>query len=890
MSRITHFLHLPEYDGTSVVHDIIPGTSLKCTDSHGYEQSVEVTEDVIQIEHGSFSWNDEMPCLLDISLHVPKGSLIAIVGRVGSGKSSLLAAILGEMKKESGIVCTRGSISLSEQHPWLINDSIRSNIIYSKPYNEEKYREVIKVCCLEKDLSSLPGGDDYMVGDRGMNLSGGQKVRISLARCCYSESDIILLDDSLASIDSQVSFHIFTQCIQQAMKGRTRILVTSSTQYLSLCDKVYLMDKKTLIPQDTINSFLSSITSIDQNSSSTKSGDTIKKAEPEHRATGHVPLSTYWFYLRSFGVLLLIAIVLCYFCSTSFSIASIFLLSSWSDDSLCKNDTLTPECYENTQNYIRFYILFFLGNLVFLILQSILFIPGRFLASSSIHFQLTKTVLGAPISFHDETPAGQILNRFSKDMTTVDFGLPVSVSLFLVYLFQLLGEVVTVTISTNVIMLIVLILSFILYIRIQHAFKIANTDMQRLETVSQSPLLSRYQSILEGSMSIHAFGTLPPFFMEVEDMMLRNIHVTHCLQHMATYLTWRSDLLAAGINTATAIVANLIPAGSITAGRIGVALTSSSGINGILKYLIQQLVATEANMTSADRIYEYIKLVPHESDTESPNTPPANWPTNGEIEFDNVKMRYGSGPLVLNGLSVKIDGNEKIGIVGRTGAGKSSITLALFRLRNIYGGQIRIDGIDTQKIPLRQLRSVLGIVPQDPSLFATSLRFNLDPCGIHKDEELWSVIDRIGLHDRVYTLPRGLDTVLQERGQGFSAGEQELLCISRVLLQHPKIVVLDEATGLLDEGTQSILQNVIQSEFRHSTLITIAHRLNTVLNMDKVCVIVDGKIAEFDSPQKLLSRDSIFHQMMDLFFAVCLTSTIEVRSDLTICVMFVFLS
>ena len=834
-------------------------------DEQGKQQEMTVSDDVVQVERGVFAWK-ETPCLRDVSFRIPRGTLVAIVGGVGSGKSSLLSLLLGEMRHLGGSVCVNGATALSEQRPWLLNDTVRANVLYTSAFDPEKYQRTLKACCLEQDIQAFPGGDQYVVGEGGENCSGGQRARISLARCCYSDAPVVLLDDPLAAVDAQVSALLFRECIQKAMAGRTRLLVTNSPEVAERCDMVLEVANGTVVPTAKSAVKPSPVATEDAALGDLQEGE-VSVLE-EEKAVGRVPWSAYRFYLTSFGVVLLVVVLVCFACATICSVSSTFLLAAWSSDSACEqsaesivfsdgNDATT--CSDATRHYLFRYLALFLGSVVFLLLRTILVIPGRIRASEKLHGELSSAVLSASMDFHDTTPTGVVLNRFSKDMSVVDSTLPVSLFSFLLYLFQLLGEMASISLSISPLMLVVLLLSFFLYIRMHQSFRGPNTDIQRLEVLSQAPVLSRYQCLLEGLPSIHAFGGLPPFLAEMQPLLVRSNHVTQIGQHMATYLTWRSDLLAAAISAATAVVANLMRT-RLTPGRLGIALTSSSGINGLLKYLIQQMVAMEANMNSVARIQDYLVSLPRESE-EASLAVPSDWPSRGRIVFDNVQMRYGDGPVVLKGVSFTVEPKEKIGIVGRTGAGKSSLSVALFRLRPLFGGQIVIDEVDAAALPLRRLRSSLGIVPQDPTLFAASVRFNLDPRGTHSDETIWSAIESVGLSKRIQELPSALDSAVEEGGRNFSVGERQLLCLARVILQHPVIVVMDEATASLDERTQATVMRTIETEFSNCTVLTVAHRLATIMDSDKVCVMDDGRVAEFDSPSHLLSSQGVFYQM-----------------------------
>ena len=854
--RIASFLRWEESPREFLHRDETPGTVVTYFDAQKKPRKMTISDDAIQVENASFSWN-ETPLLRNVSFRIPRGSLVAVVGSVGSGKSSLFLSLLGETRCLGGAVSVRGKLALGEQQPWLLNASIRSNILFSSPFDEQKYRRILSACVLEGDLARLPGRDGFLAGEGGRRLSGGQRARVILARCCYSDAAVILLDDVLAAVDPRVAGELFARCVAGEMAGKTRVLVTSSPEVAGKCDWVIRVENGVVVSLGT---------SWEKPPRETKQAtEEVAKVDEtpgeEKKEEGRAPWSAFRLYFESFGRWLLILLLLCFLCVTMCSVASSFLLADWAAEPLCKHDPASLACSEATQCYQSHYRLLFLLSTFLLVMRTLLVLPGRIAASQKLHTRLVETVLAASMTFHDSTPAGTVLNRFARDMNVVDGPLPASLVAFLGYFWQLLGEVAAIALSVSPLMLLVLGVSFLLYLRMHRSFRKPNTDVRRLELQAQAPVLSRFQTILAGLPSIHAFDVLPPFLAETPRLLVVCGHVTQLGQHMATFLTWRSDLLAAAISAATAVVANLLRA-RLTSGRLGVALTASAGINGLLKYLIQQMVATEANMHSVARMNAYFVSLPRETDQQG-LSPPSDWPSQGTVVFDDVQMRYGDGPLVLKGVSFAAQAKETLGVVGRTGAGKSSLATALFRLRPLCGGRILIDEMDVSTLSLRRLRSAMGIVPQEPTLFSGSVRFNVDPRGSHTDEAIWSALESVGMEKHVRELPEALDAAVEEGGRNFSVGERQLLCLARVVLQHPMIVVMDEATASLDEQTQATVMRTIQRDFSDCTVLMVAHRLSTVMDSDKVCVMDGGRVAEFDSPAKLLSSQGLFSQMVN---------------------------
>ena len=549
--RINNFMNLDEVDETLVEKNLPAGSKVTYKDIHGAEKVVEdydAEHDAVLIRDGYFAWGGNDNCLKDITTRIPKGALVAVVGRVGSGKTSFVSSLVGEMTKNAGVVMVNGSMSLSAQQAWLVNDTVRGNILFGKPFEEAKYNEILKVCCLEDDLKVLAGGDMCEIGDRGINVSGGQKARISLARCCYSDSDIVVMDDPIAAVDSHVGKALFHKCIASYLKGKTRILVTNATQYLHKCDYIIVLENQTISHQGT----------------------------------------------------------------------------------------------------------------------------------------------------YEELKA---------------------------------------------------------------------------------------QSI---------------------------------------------DLMAL--------------------------LTEEDGSSSFSKV---QRMARKREEEDKKKKEEEDKKKKEEEDKKVEQS------VVNEEDKKEKKAEEEKGPLILKGVNLTVEPHEKVGVVGRTGAGKSTMMIALFRITDLCEGSIAIDGIDLATLGLEDVRRALCIIPQDPVLFSASVRFNLDPFNEASDEDIWSVLEQVELKDAIERLPRGLDDDVQEGGSNFSVGERQLICMARALLKHPKILIMDEATASLDNETDTHLQHMIRKQFATCTGLTIAHRLNTIMDAHRVCVMDKGVVAEYDTPANLLRKEGgIFRGMV----------------------------
>ncbi|CAH0555480.1 unnamed protein product [Brassicogethes aeneus] len=1061
IKRINNFLNAEELDPHNVFHD-----------------KDEV--DPMVIENGTFSWGED-PILKNINIRLPKGSLTAVVGSVGAGKSSLILASLGEMEKNSGRVNTIGSIAYVAQQAWIQNATLKDNILFGKPYDQRIYNKVVKACALKPDFDMLPAGDQTEIGEKGINLSGGQKQRVSLARAVYADSDIYLLDDPLSAVDSHVGKHIFDQVIgpNGMLSGKTRILVTHGITYLPQTDRILVIKKGEISESGTYKELLSTkgsfseflmqhitqdnSTDLDeleevpeelkreflrhrsrvsesvsetgsekangslQRQKSTDSGgekgrqrsqstddsksqsanDGEKLIEAEKAETGSVSWEVYKYYLKSIGFFLTFATIVLNMVFQGFSIGSNIWLGVWADDnelmvngtqntakrdmylgvygalgigqaiSICSSelnltlaslnaasdmhklmlgnilrqpqqtfemfpigrilsrfskdlldiDTDLPfNCYEVIEasfiiksfflalaivcmnmmfakatidaacsihnflvtNVLRLPLSFFdttpSGRVLARFSNDVngvdLRLPGAFnvvfsniikvfifslksnatqltlvnpllihiqiiavdlhtlhkftsaslnvyniciasalanvlpdygtkvLAARKLHHMILINIIKQPMAFFDTTPLGRLLSRFSKDVDVVDNNLPAYISDGCLCLFQVIGTLVVISYTTPLFILVIIPIG-LLYYFIQRFYVATSRQLKRLESVSRSPIYSHFGESITGAQAIRAFGQEDRFITESERKVDNN------------------------------------------------------QITQTLNWLVRMTSDVETNIVAVERIKEYGEA-PQEAAWEIPDkNPSTQWPEAGTVEFRNYGVRYRPGlELVLKGVSFTVKGGEKIGIVGRTGAGKSSLTLALFRIIEAAQGDIYIDGVKISDLGLHTLRSRLTIIPQDAILFSGTLRMNLDPFDKHSDEDVWRALDNAHLKSFVQGLPSTLQHQVSEAGENLSVGQRQLVCLARALLRKTKVLILDEATAAVDLETDDLIQRTIREEFKNSTVLTIAHRLNTIMDSDRVLVLDKGLIEEFDSPDNLLlNNKSIFYGM-----------------------------
>ncbi|XP_032455621.1 multidrug resistance-associated protein 1 isoform X6 [Nasonia vitripennis] len=932
VKRINKFMNSEELDPNNVTHD-------------------ESEANPLIIENGNFSWDSEhieKPVLRNINLQVKQGQLVAVVGTVGSGKSSLISALLGEMEKLSGRVNTRGSIAYVSQQAWIQNATLQDNILFGKPLDKALYHRVVEACALTPDFKMLPAGDQTEIGEKGINLSGGQKQRVSLARAVYNDSDIYFLDDPLSAVDSHVGKHIFENLIgsRGLMKKKTRILVTHGITYLPEVDNIVvlkdgeitecgtykeLLEKRGAFAdflvqhlqevqteeentddlieikqrlentigteelQQRINQARTKVSgSISESGSigdrkslngslrrqhstdSQQSGSLLrsnsvkdkeqiqyktgeKLIETEKAETGSVKWRVYSHYLRSIGWFLSLSTIAMNAVFQSFSIGSNVWLSKWSSDNL--TDANGTFDLAGRDQYLGVYGALGLGQAVASFFCDLAPQLGCWLAARQMHIVMLRGVMRAPLTFFDTTPIGRIISRFAKDVDVLDTSLPQQISDTIYCTFEVIATLVVISYSTPI-FISVIVPTGLLYYFIQRFYVATSRQLKRLESVSRSPIYSHFGESVTGAQTIRAYGMQERFIQESEKRVDFN-QVCYYPSIIANrWLAIRLEMVGNLIIFFAALFA-VLGREDVAAGDVGLSISYALQITQTLNWLVRMTSDVETNIVAVERIKEYGET-PQEAAWDIPeNDPDKEWPSRGSVDFNDFKVRYREGlDLVLNGLTFSVNGGEKVGIVGRTGAGKSSLTLALFRIIEAAGGEILIDNINISKLGLHTLRSRLTIIPQDPVLFSGSLRLNLDPFNKCSDDDLWRALAHAHLKDFVQTLPNGLSHEVTEGGDNLSVGQRQLICLARALLRKTKVLILDEATAAVDLETDDLIQRTIREEFKECTVLTIAHRLNTILDSDRVIVLDKGAIVEFESPDSLLQKpESAFYSM-----------------------------
>ncbi|XP_075719658.1 ATP-binding cassette sub-family C member 10 [Rhinoderma darwinii] len=879
---------------------------------------------VVEMRNATFSWGSEVKdskesgslTLFIQHLSVKKGELLAVVGKVGCGKSSLLSAITGELNRLGGdlfVAHQEFGFGFVAQESWIQFATIRENILFGKEYDERLYKDVLEACALTEDLNILPAGDQTEVGENGVTLSGGQKARVSLARAVYQEKNIYLLDDPLAAVDTDVAAHLMDRCILGILRHKTRILCTHRTELLKKTDRVVLMEDGKIVctglPEEILPRVENSpkLKPSPPQTAEIKSGACPEPAEGadeepaaspafrtgEEKKEGAVSLQVYVEYWRAVGAALGASVLLALLFMQASRNVSDWWLSYWisSLPNVPQNFSLmvtppllsptlllfsigglvTPVSWEksvgqNTTEGISFYLSVYGGiaaaNSIFTALRALLFAYGAIRAATVIHKRLLERVLRATVTFFDTTPVGCIINRFSSDIYCVDDFLPFILNIFLTNLFGLLGMLVMISYGLPLILAILVPLA-ILYYCIQHFYRHTSRELKRLQSLTLSPIYSHFSETLTGLTTIRATRHADRFAEECDCRLDLNQRCFFASNTAVQWLDIRLQMIGVVVVTAIAIIALIQHQRSAgDPGLVGLSLSYALSITALLSGLIYNFTQAETMMVSVERAEEYSTTLPAEP-TQGTVTVQPDWPQQGHIEFRDAVLCYRPGlPNALDRVSFTISAGEKIGIVGRTGSGKSSLFLALFRMMELNSGSILIDGVSTRELNLDALRSRLAIIPQDAFLLSGSVRENLDPLSHHTDTELLDVLGQCHLQDLVSRMG-GLDTDVGERGKNFSLGQRQLLCLARALLTEAKILCIDEATASVDHQTDHLLQLTIRQKFRERTVLTIAHRLHTIMDSDRVLVMHAGTVAELDSPTILSrSKDSHFYRLI----------------------------
>nr|CAD7576118.1 unnamed protein product [Timema californicum] len=915
----------------------VPPDRMPAIENQNDEKKVAILKDLSAKWDGKANENT----INKINIQAGHGKLIAIIGQVGTGKTSLLQAILGELPKASGSCVVNGKISYACQEPWVFGSTIRQNIVFGSTFNKTRYDEVLRVCALLPDLEQFPQRDLTLVGERGSSLSGGQKARVNLARAVYNDADVYILDDPLSAVDTHVGKHLFDECINSYLKHKTRILVTHQLQYLTDVDSIVLLlngevqmqgtfrdlidskfdyvkllgdeedddeddDDEIISPDDVVvesDEDISNIKKVLRRLSRRSIKGRSKQNQPveeeeaitddtiylESHSKGESQSSTYMEYFKSgtnyFFIFLMAALFL--LAQGAASLAD-YWASFWTIQEEMRNYyrsmdvsivTLSKEnltAYQtdmgNSRSLIalldlhstEFCLYMYTGIILILTvlagLRSYMFYKICVRCSERLHNNMFNSVIRTTMRFFDLNPSGRILNRFSKDIGCADELLTKSMMDAAQYMLTIAGSIVLAVVVNYLLIVLIIILGILLWF-IRKVYLKTSINIKRLEGITKSPVFTHLNATLQGISTIRAYGAQS--ILKDEFDKHQDLHTSAYYMFITTSSAFGFSLDSLCFIYISLVTFSFLFLKEAMGGSVGLAITQSLLLIFFLQWGLRQTTEVANNMMSVERILEYKDLEEEPLLESTPDkTPSPEWPKEGRIMFQNTSLKYvETNPPVLKDLNISIQPKEKVGIVGRTGAGKSSLISALFRLARVEG-TIRIDGVDTKDIGLQDLRSRISIIPQDPVLFSGTLRNNIDPFHEFSDCMLWSALEDVELK-KYCVSSNGLDMKVTKGGSNFSVGQRQLICLARAILRNNKILMLDEATANVDPQTDALIQNTIRLKFAECTVLTVAHRLNTIMDSDKVLVMDAGRMVEFASPHNLLqNKNGHFYQMV----------------------------
>ncbi|XP_007948778.1 ATP-binding cassette sub-family C member 6 [Orycteropus afer afer] len=899
LDRLATFLCLEEIDP-----DAVDSSPSRCS----------AGEDCITVHHGTFAWSQESPpCLQRINLTVPQGCLMAVIGPVGAGKSSLLSALLGELSKLEGSVRIKGSVAYVPQEAWVQNTSVVENVCFQLDLDSPWLKRVLKACALWPDMDRFPTGVHTQVGEQGMNLSGGQKQRLSLARAVYRKAAVYLLDDPLAALDAHVGRHVFHQVIgpNGLLQGTTRILVTNALHILPQADQiVVLVDgaiaemgsyqellhrKGALVdllgrarqPGDGGEGDTDSLTSAedprcspggkrpignpersiklvpekDSATSEAQTGVTLDDregarwpTEEDHMPYGRVKPAMYLTYLRAVGAPFCLYVIFLFLCQQVASFCRSYWLSLWADDPAVDG--------QQAHTALRGLVFGLLGCLQAVgLFASMAMVLLRGVQASRLLFQrLLWDVVRLPVGFFEQTPVGNLLNHFSRETDTVDVDIPDKLRSLLTYAFGLLEVSVVVVLATPLAIVAILPL-LLLYAGFQSLYVAISCQLRRLESASHSSVCSHVAETFQGGAVVRAFRAQGSFVARSNARVDESQRISFPRLVADRWLAANLEILGNSLVLVAAMCA-VFSKTHLRAGLVGFSVSTALQVTQMLQWAVRSWTELESSIVSVERMKDYAQT-PKEAPWRLPSCgaqPP--WPHAGQIEFRGFGLRYRPElPLAVRRVSIKIQPGEKVGIVGRTGAGKSSLARGLLRLLEAAEGEIWIDGVPITHVGLHTLRSRITIIPQDPILFPGSLRMNLDLLHEHTDEVIWVALETVQLKAVVASLPGQLQYECTDQGDDLSVGQKQLLCLARTLLRKTQILILDEATAAVDPGTERQIQMALRSWFAPCTVLLIAHRLHLVMDCARVLVMDKGQVAESGSPAQLLAQKGLFYRL-----------------------------
>eukprot|EP00897_Mesotaenium_endlicherianum_P007283 jgi/Mesen1/6583/ME000336S05803 len=879
----------------------------------------------VECYNASFSWDprSSRPTLSDITLSIPIGSLVAVVGATGQGKSSLISALLGEIPAAAGggdsaPPIVRGRVAYVAQDTWLFHSTIRENVLFGLPFDKNQYEKALRVSSMEDDLAKLPAGDLTVVLERGANLSGGQKQRVTIARAVYTDADVYMFDDPFSALHPELTKQIFHTCINTALAGKTRILVTNQLQHLRFTNHIVMLEGGRIFGQGTFQELMSrdshfkalmdSAGAADAESpglkdaaleakrhaikeratknwrkwmrvyyvmqqEDNKQGQEEADAQEagaqeaaeedrrralvgdEERSSGQINVAVLKRYISAMGgTAALVVCLATYVLGEVVRVGGSLWIEGW------------PNGARSSEYYISGFVVYEIAHALCYLTTVLWLVLISLRASKRLHEGMLDSVLGAPLAFFHDSPLSRLINRFSKDVAAVDKMLASILCVFLSSAFMVLTTFLFVG-YLNPLSLPVLAPLLLLFFAMYVHFQRTSRETERLEAATWTPVHAQWSEALGGLHTLRTYRAHARMLAINGRGVDRNARYTFLNMAIRSWLQLRLDLVGAFMIWGIAILIIMDTAGdqASKAPQLGLVLIYAFQITAVSPLVLRMASLAENTFTAVERIVEYIDLPQEVASAARPARPPRGWPFEGRIEFDHVAVRYKpASPLVLNDLCFSVAGGQKVGIVGRVGAGKSTISNVLFRLLEVESGQVLIDKCNIASMGLHDVRQALMIIPQRSVVFSGTIRFNLDPFDERTDFELWEALRRAHLKEVVSRLPNGLSEELSQVSGILSVGQRQLLSLARALVRRSRILVLDEATAALDRSTDALLQKTVREEFTHCTMLIIAHRLATIIDSDRILVLEDGKAAEYDTPAKLLDREgSLFKKMVN---------------------------
>lgn len=851
------------------------------------------------VQNGAFSWEPSkaIATLKDINVTAMQGEKIAVCGPVGAGKSSLLCAMLGEIPRTSGSVTVSGSVAYVSQTSWVQSGTVRDNVLFGKPMNNEEYEKAIRCCALDKDIENFPHGDMTEIGQRGLNMSGGQKQRIQLARAVYNDADIYLLDDPFSAVDAHTAATLFNDCVTAALQNKTIILVTHQVEFLSKVDKIMVMENGEITQEGTYQELLQSSTAfqqlvnahwdsktildsqghgkgvkepetfpyqipmVPQNSEAeTSAGNLLSDqlTEDEKREVGESGLKPYDDYVSvSKGRFLLVLIILAQCAFVTLQCLATYWLA------------ITVQNHQfSVVVLVGVYAAMATASCLFAYIRSLLAAHFGLKASREFFSGFMDAVFKAPMLFFDSTPTGRIMTRASSDLSILDFDIPYTMTFVISGTIEVAATIVIMIMVTwQVVLVAVPVVIVLLYI--QRYYIASARELVRINGTTKAPVMNFAEESMLGVITIRAFETTKRFIQRNLQLIDTDATLFFYTNAALEWVLLRVEALQILVIITSSVLLVLLPERAVAPGFLGLCLSYALTLSSAQVFLTRFYSNLENCIISVERIKQFMHLPAEPPAVISDRRPPPSWPSRGKIDLENLSVKYRpNAPMVLRGLTCTFAAGNKIGVVGRTGSGKTTLLSALFRLIDPNSGRIIIDELDICTIGLKDLRMKLSIIPQEPTLFRGSVRSNVDPLGLHTDEDIWEVLDKCQLKKTISALPGLLESPVSDDGDNWSGGQRQLFCLARVLLRRNKILVLDEATASIDSATDAILQKVIKEEFSCCTVITIAHRVPTVTDSDMVMVLSYGKMIEYDTPSSLMkNKNSAFCKLVDEYWS-----------------------